>query len=390
LKNVLWLASWYPNRLDKFDGDFIQRHARAVAIYCKVHVIHIKKDESISPGTVETEYHETGNLTEQVIYYNTARTGLNQLDKYLSQKKYEKQFHTVIGQYIAAKGKPVIVHVHVAMKAGLAAIWTKKKWNIPFVVSEHWTGYLDNADIKIQSFPKVYRRWLKQVLAEASVVTAVSQHLCSAIGHNFPAIQCSVIPNVVDTGVFYPGEVDQGHVTRFIHISNMTYQKNTEAILAALLLLKQDDPFEMYLYGAAGHALVKMIDELGLNDHVFIKGEVPQTELANAIRQSDALVLYSRFETFGCVLIEANACGVPVIVSDLEVFHELIEEGVNGVFVKKDDPAALAEKMRLFINRKISFDKNAMARTAAAGYNFNEVGQRFLELYDKAAAGSGG
>jgi glycosyltransferase involved in cell wall biosynthesis len=195
---------------------------------------------------------------------------------------------------------------------------------------------------------------------------------------------------VVDTGVFYPGEVDQGYVTRFIHISNMTYQKNTEAILKALLLLKHDDPFEMYLYGTACHTLVKMIDDLGLNDHVFIKGEVPQTELANAIRQSDALVLYSRFETFGCVLIEANACGVPVIVSDIEVFHELIEEGVNGVFVKKDDLAALAEKMRLFINRKISFDKNAMARTAAAGYNFNEVGQRFLELYDKAAAGSGG
>jgi glycosyltransferase involved in cell wall biosynthesis len=170
----------------------------------------------------------------------------------------------------------------------------------------------------------------------------------------------------------------------------MSYQKNTEAILKALLLLKNGNPFKMYLYGTADDTLARMIDNLGLIDQVIIKGEVPQAELANAIRQSDALVLYSRFETFGCVLIEANACGVPAIVSDIEVFHELIEEGVNGVFVKKDDPAALAEKMRLFINRKISFDKNAMARTAAARYNFNEVGQRFLELYNKVAAGSGG
>ena len=44
-KKILWLASWYPNRNDPFDGDFIQRHARAAAIDHDIHVIHVSEAE---------------------------------------------------------------------------------------------------------------------------------------------------------------------------------------------------------------------------------------------------------------------------------------------------------------------------------------------------------
>jgi len=52
---VLWLPSWYPNKLDPFDGDFIQRHANAASLHTKVHVIFVKADEE---GKI------TGNLEE--------------------------------------------------------------------------------------------------------------------------------------------------------------------------------------------------------------------------------------------------------------------------------------------------------------------------------------
>ncbi len=41
---ALWLTSWYPNQLDEWNGDFIQRHARAVSLYCNVEVIHVEAD----------------------------------------------------------------------------------------------------------------------------------------------------------------------------------------------------------------------------------------------------------------------------------------------------------------------------------------------------------
>ena len=108
---------------------------------------------------------------------------------------------------------------------------------------------------------------------------------------------------------------------------------------------------------------------------------MPQQVLSKQVQQSDALILYSRFETFGCVLIEANACGIPVIVSNLDVFHEIIEEGINGLFVEGENPVALAEKIKYFIAQKNNFNKNAIASYAAEKYNFKKAGQQFMELY---------
>jgi glycosyltransferase involved in cell wall biosynthesis len=163
----------------------------------------------------------------------------------------------------------------------------------------------------------------------------------------------------------------------------MNYQKNTEAILEALHLLKETDSFEMFLYGTSNPALLQMISKFGLQNNVFPMGEVPQPELAKAIQQSDALILYSRYETFGCVLIEANACGIPVIVSDIAVFHELIETGKQGIFAETENPAALAEKLKQFILQRNNFDEKWIAKTTAAKYNFSVVGQMFSDLYNR-------
>ncbi len=384
MKKVLWLASWYPNKLSPFDGDFLQRHAKAVALYDKVHVIYIVKDETkIITQTVKIEKTTNGNLTEEIIYYSSFKTGIKILDKYFSQRKYNRLYRKAIHAYMATNGKPDLVHVQIAMKAGLAALWMKRKWDIPYIVSEQATIYLGNADLQIKDYSFVFKRWLKKVLEQASMVTVVSHYLGKAIQRHFPRVKYEVIPNVVDTGIFYPVQKQLSGITRFIHISNMNYQKNTEAILQALHLLKDKFSFEMYLYGTMNDFLQNLINRLQLQDHVFTMGEVPQPELAKAIQQSDALILYSRFETFGCVLIEANACGIPAIVSDIEVFHELIEEGRNGIFAEKNNPLALAGKLETFILQKGFFNKNEIAEATASTYNFKKVGGLFTDLYTK-------
>jgi glycosyltransferase involved in cell wall biosynthesis len=374
--------------MDNFDGDFIQRHAKAVANYCHVHVICVVKDISIAGKEPVIEEKRTGNLTELVIYYNSVRTGIEKLDKYLSQKKYHRLYREAIKKYIAENGKPQLVHVHVAMKAGLLALWMQRQWNIPFIVSEHWTGYLPEADIKVKDLPFAYRKWLQRILTKASAITVVSEYLGNAIRRQFKVANYTVIPNVVDTDIFFPADKQPAETTRFIHVSNMTWQKNVEDILRSLVILKNKaEGFEMNIYGALKTTHRKMINDLELAEHVFLKGEVPQHELAKAIQQADALVLYSRFETFGCVLIEANACGVPAIVSDIEVFHELIKDGNNGIFVKGNNPVTLAEALSTFMSKKNTFNKNDIAQTAAAKYNFKKVAQQFIDLYDKIIPG---
>ena len=146
--------------------------------------------------------------------------------------------------------------------------------------------------------------------------------------------------------------------------------------------------FVMNMFGPVNPSLESLIIELGLQNHVLAGGEVSHDILSMYLQRSDALILYSRFETFGCVLIEANACGVPVIISNLEVFHELIQEGINGMFVEGENPAALAEKIKEFILRKDTFNKTAIAATAAEKYNYKKVGQQFIELYNSVVVNS--
>jgi glycosyltransferase involved in cell wall biosynthesis len=379
---ILVLPSWYPSKVDAFNGDFIERHVQAIAAFQKQYVIYVVKDEKgVVTNDVAIEENTKEGVSEKIIYYRSLKTGFSLLDKLLSQRKSNWLYKRAIKAFIKKNGKPKLVHVHVAMKAGLMALWVKRKWDIPYILSEHWTGYLKEADLRIENFSSIYKNMLQRIIENTSAITVVSDYLGKAIQEHFPAVKYKVIPNVVDNRIFFVTEKAKNNTLSFIHASNMNYQKNTEAILKAFNLLQSfTTDFTVDMYGPIQLKLQEMVQQLNLSDQVFFHGEVPQIELAKKMQVTDALILYSRFETFGCVIIEANACGIPVIVSDLEVFHELIKEGENGFFAGKDAPGILAEKLQLFI-RENKFNKQSIAETTHE-YKYNIVGKKFVKLYD--------
>jgi glycosyltransferase involved in cell wall biosynthesis len=154
-----------------------------------------------------------------------------------------------------------------------------------------------------------------------------------------------------------------------------------EGILRAFSILKERKlDFVFKSFGPTPLSLVQLVDELSLNKEVLFKGEVTQTQLAVEMQQSDALIHFSRFETFGCVLIEANACGLPVMVSDIPVFHELVTENENGLFAEAGNSTALAEKLMEFVGYRNKFDKIKIAASTEK-YCFSPIGKQFNDLY---------
>jgi glycosyltransferase involved in cell wall biosynthesis len=152
------------------------------------------------------------------------------------------------------------------------------------------------------------------------------------------------VQNVVDTHVFFPMLKIKNNVVQFIHISSLDYKKNIPAIIEAFnLVRKKGYEFRFVIIGPGKQDVIELIEMKSLSKFIEYKNEVPQTELASYLRVSDALILYSHYETFGCVVIEANACGVPAILSDLPVFKEYITENENGILVNTDNPVALAD-----------------------------------------------
>ena len=103
--------------------------------------------------------------------------------------------------------------------------WLQKKWAIPYVVTEHWTGY--EKDSQDNYFQKnfFFRITTKRVLKNASLLLPVSKHLGDAIVQHIQAVPIAVVHNVADTSLFYYTGY-QPPVFRFIHVSSMNYQKN--------------------------------------------------------------------------------------------------------------------------------------------------------------------
>jgi glycosyltransferase involved in cell wall biosynthesis len=108
-------------------------------------------------------------------------------------------------------------------------------------------------------------------------------------------------------------------------------------------------------------------------------GRVGQTELASILRSADCLILPSRFDSFGMVVPEAMACGLPVIVSDMVGAKELVADGRNGFIVPAENISALVTRMRWMIhNRRFSREMSLEARAAAEQASWACYRRRFV------------
>ncbi|HVF81616.1 MAG TPA: glycosyltransferase, partial [Flavisolibacter sp.] len=170
-KKILWLVSWYPNKYDRFDGDFIQRHARAASLYDDIQVIFVK--QSAEQTHVEIEKHISEGLSEQIIYLPKDTTSFGKLQNYL---QWQGQFKKAIDGYCLS-GLPHLIHIHIPWKAGLIALWAKKKYKLPFMVTEHWGIYNTVAEDNIHTKAFLQKLLLKKIFKEAEAFVSVSRFL---------------------------------------------------------------------------------------------------------------------------------------------------------------------------------------------------------------------
>jgi glycosyltransferase involved in cell wall biosynthesis len=382
-KNILWLPSWYPNKLSPFEGDFIQRHAIAASLFNSITVIFIKKDQKgIVTKSIKQEKNTTGNLTEIIIYYSSFKTGISLLDRLLSKRKYNYLYKEAIKKNIEDKGKPALVHIHVALNIIRQAFWLKKKYQIPLIITEHWSGYLPEAKVNINNYSSLYIKGLNQLFTKANHITVVSAVLGEAIKHRLGINNYTVIPNVVDIDIFFPIVKKSIAITTFIHASSLDDNKNPPAIIEAFSIVKtQGYTFKLIIYGPSSESVKELVNIKKLQNEVTFKNEVPQHLLAKDMQQADALILYSKYETFGCVVIEANACGIPAILSSLPVFKEYIIENKTGIFANPNDCKNLADKIISFIQQKDSFSPSEISNYTKGKFSYQIVGKQFDELY---------
>ena len=292
---ILFLTPWYPSEKDAMSGLFVLKHVEAVrAQGVDVRVI-------FSQGW--------GDMWRQ--WRTLRREGW----------------------------MPDLVQLNVIQKQGLLALWLKHRYGIPYVIVEHWSGYLPENG-KYMHQPAVKRRFAERVAEQASAILPVSNTLAKAMQ------ACGIrnsrwlkINNVVDDFFFeiskyrnieIPNHKPQttNHKPKtLLHVSCFDERaKNVKGLLrAAKMLSEKRQDWQLVLVGTGiDYKDVRAYAEsLSFPENLLRwTGELTPREVAEEMSHADAFVLSSRYETYGIILAEALAANLPILSTPVGIAEE--------------------------------------------------------------------
>ncbi len=364
---VLWLCSWYPNKIAPFEGAFIQRHAQAASLYSQVTVIKLTPDpDATGVSRITRTYQQWPNLTEILIYYPKS---MKLVGKTVSFFRWYSLYKFAAENYIEKNGPPDLVHVHIPFRSGMIARQLKRKYKIPFVVTEHWGGYNNIVEDNYGQRQPWFRSVVKDTLKDASALHSVSFYLGEQIRKMVLNKPFTVIPNCVNTEFFtYNPVQDSGRKFRLLHISDGSPVKNVPGIIKAFNALDTDD-FELTIVG--------MPEDLNrrykkMYPGIHFTGIISYHEVADQLRNADCFALFSNSANLPCAIAESLCCGVPVIATRVGGVPEMLDES-NGLFVSPGDVDGLAAAILEMQESVKRMNQKEISENATSRYSFRQV-----------------
>lgn len=379
---VLFLPGWYPRPEDPQDGVFVRKHALAVSRYRPVIVLFpLPTTAGEAP-----EKTTSGKLTEYFPRWRPSRLPL--LGRWISLWRYLQATARILRQ-IRRESPPALAHVHVLHRNGLFALWLHLRRGLPYLITEHWTGYLTGV---YQRMPRL-RRWMfQQIARRARLITVVSPSLAAAMQAAGLHNQYHIVPNVVESrlpeGTFsLPGK--PGRV-RLLNVSDFyDHKKNVSGLLRAVAALAEEGrELELHLVGDGPDRAA--LEELAagrpaLEGRLFFYGRLPNEAVLQLMAAVDVYVCPSHVETFSVTTAEALAAGKPVICTACGGPEHFVGPEC-GLVIPKDDPQALREALARMLKEYRRYDPQRL-RAAARQFEAAAVGRQFEELYAQLPAG---
>ncbi len=367
---VLWLCSWFPNDEDQFRGDFIMRQAEALSTILPIEIFHFVAHANKSDLQVYT----INNTSRVTIGYDVTKNNI------LSFRKQWRFYNQCLQEYTRRHGKPDIVHVHIPWKVGLVARYWLKKYNIPYIISEHYGIYNTHVADSIFTKPKLVMYLNEKIFQSAASVITVSKSLGEEIKTLF-GVDYQLVPNVVNTDNFYFSNITKKNTFSFLHISNMYAIKNTDKIITAFASAhQQDSSIRLYLAGAMPKAILDQIKALPCKEAIEIIDEVTYKDVSELMKAHHCFVLFSDWETQSCVTLEALCSGRPVISSAVGGVQELIQPQ-NGILVEAGNITTLSTAMLAIKQHYHQYHLEQIAADAQAKYAYQEVAALLLKSY---------
>ncbi len=328
-QHILIMSSWFPTRLDPFAGNFVLRFAVLLQQKYDVTVIHTMGDRSLSKQELIEE--EVDGVRICRVYHPVS---INKLKHWWYQRK---ALRTVLNEVHDVD----LIFAHVLYPRGLQFEKAKRFFHCPLIVMEHASYYRESI---IQTMSSLQRAIIKRVSGEINHLIAVSEVLKTDMKTLFPTTKIDVIPNPIDPQFFSLKTNFSDCAKQFIHVSTLDLAtKNPQILFEGFRLAIIEQQLNIHLTVVSDQRTdnwQKWVVENGISAHVQFVGPLEWEQIGELMRESDALIQTSSYETFSIVLAEAWLTGIPVITTSVGIGTDLPIQ--FGIQIPHNDAEALS------------------------------------------------
>ena len=279
--------------------------------------------------------------------------------------------------------RPDIVHSHYASSYGFIGALSGFH---PYLISL-WGG-------DIFSFPNksfLYSRILKFSLSKADKILSTSR-VMKERAQNYTEKKIILTPFGIDVERFYPKKINKYFKQDDIVIGTIkTLEKHygIDLLIKAFYLVKNkypDKPLKLLIVGKGTQRefLENKVKTLGIENDTVFTGYVDHNNVQDYHSMIDIYVAMSLTESFGVAVLEASACGRPVVVSNVGGLPEVVEHEKTGLIVEKENPEKLADALdKLICNPELMIGMGNEGRNKVIKeYNWKESVKKMISIYE--------
>ena len=359
---VLFIPQWYPSmdESNQVSGTFCREHVHAASVYDDVAALVYSARQDRWPTLRWRRVDDGGVPTFYATY------GMSPIPK-TTRPFFYLHLRRAFSRLVKEWGRPDVIHTQDGY--GYYVIKTLAPFRIPVVISQHSTAFMERT---VDQATVRRSQWAFHRAMRVLPANKFAQQDYEPYGLH---PRTTWLPNALDTDVFYPST--QAKQPWLLHASGFTAAKRFPDIIQAfgrlgmrrpeaVLQVVGDSPQRKQMEALAG-------EQLPPKSFQFY-GAVSKPELAALMRRSSGFVFASDAETFGCVLMEAMACGCPVLTTGVGGIPAVVRSG-EGLFVEVGNIDQIANGMRQLLDGTHGLDLERISREARTRFSHQTVGQ---------------
>jgi len=292
--------------------------------------------------------------------------------------------YILFSEYIKKFGLPDVIHAHNHLFAGVLAYNLSKKYSLPYLVTEHSSEY-----VKGTLKSKYIKNKIQQSYNNSSKNIFVSNFLRKKFHHFLeldPTLD-TVVYNSLSSEfeLKYDNDFKNGcNDFVFINVASLIEIKNQISLLksfANTFANNKKVKLKIIGDGPLKNELLNLVKELNILDQIKFLGRLESNEVSLEMLNSNAFVLSSIHETFGVVVIEALASGLPVLISNCGGPEELVNEWKNGLIYKQEVIGDLDNRLSEIYENYKKFNKVNISEDAISLYGREVISNQLIRIY---------